>query len=107
MVDVVCPHCGKNRTVVLRILENGKEENRKVKCPITWGGCGKTFYSRNNIVIVVPEIRTMVLTDKLSNKEELIEKICNILKKYKKELPSDILRGKLLELEAIGEMRKK
>ena len=104
MVEVVCPNCGTTRTIVLK---DGTKENKRVRCSAKSGGCGKLFYSKKNIVIVVPQTRTKLFTNKTSDKRALIVKICNILKKYKDELPLDILRGKLLELEALGEMRKK
>ncbi len=104
MVDVVCPNCGITRTIV---LQNGTQENKRIRCSIKNGGCGKLFYSKKNIVIIVPQTRTKLYQDKISTREEIIEKIKNTLDELKKLLPLDILRGKLLELQAIGEMRKK
>ena len=104
MVEVVCPNCGTTRTIVLK---DGTKENKRVRCSAKAGGCGGLFYSKNNIVIIVPQTRTKLFQDKLSNKDEIIGKIYDVMLKFKKELPLDILRGKLLEIEAIGEMRKK
>lgn len=103
-IDVCCPNCGTTRTIVLK---DGTKENRRVRCSIRNGGCGKLFWSKNHRVIIVPQTRTKLFQDKMSNKDEIIEKICDVMLKFKKELPLDILRGKLLEIEAIGEMRKK
>jgi len=55
MVDVVCPHCGITRTIV---LQNGTQENKRVRCPTEPKGCGKLFYSKKNIVVIVPQTRT-------------------------------------------------
>ena len=103
-VEVVCPNCGTTRTIVLK---DGTKENKRIRCSTKSGGCGGLFYSKNNIVIIVPQTRTRLFQDKLSNKDEIIGKIYDVMLKFKKELPLDILRGKLLEIEAIGEMRKK
>ncbi len=59
MVDVECPHCGITRTIVLNIGTDGSIKNKRIRCPRKPSGCGKLFYSKNNIVIVVPQYRTI------------------------------------------------
>lgn len=59
MVEVVCPHCGITRTIVLNIGTNGSIENKRVRCPTKSKGCGKLFYTKNNRVIIVPQARTI------------------------------------------------
>lgn len=104
MVEVVCPHCG---IVSTRVLKNGTKENIRLRCPKTQGGCGIAFYTKNNIVISVPQNSTIILTDRTSDKGRLIEKITKSMLKYKKVIPVETFRSKLLEIESIGEMRKK
>lgn len=104
MVDVVCPHCG---VVSTRVLKSGTDKNIRLRCPKVQGGCGIAFYTKNNVVISVPQNSTIIFTDRTSDKGVLIEKITKAMLKYKKEIPVEILRSKLLELEAVGEMRKK
>ena len=58
-VEVVCPHCGATRTIVLNIGTNGTIENKRVRCPKGTSGCGKLFWSKNNRVRIVPQARTI------------------------------------------------
>ena len=102
--EVVCPRCGNTRTIVLK---NGTNENKRIRCSIKSGGCGKLFYSKNNIVVIVPQTRTIIKTNRVLDKHALIMKINDVLEKYRDFLPVEILRSKLLEIESIGEMRKK
>jgi len=104
MVEVCCPHCGNTRTIVLK---KGTNENKRVRCSIRNEGCGKLFWSKNNIVIVVPQTRTKIKTNRILGKSLIIERIHNKLKEYEEYIPIEVLRSKLLEIEAIGEMRKR
>jgi len=56
MVEVCCPNCGNTRTFVPK---NGTDKNTRVRCSKGSGGCGKLFWSKNNMVIVVPQTRTI------------------------------------------------
>lgn len=108
MIDVCCPFCGNTRTIVPKYGTDNKMINRKVRCPKGLEGCGKNFWYKKNSVVVVPQVGTKkIYQDKISTKVEIIKKIKTTLDKLEKFLPLDILRSKLLELESIGEMRKK
>lgn len=109
MVDssVVCPKCGVTRDFVPRVGTNKRIMDSRIRCRKGDGGCGKPFHTSKNMVTVVPQEGIKIKTDKVSDKNTLIIKIKDTLDKYKDFLPLDILRSKLLELESIGEMRKK
>jgi len=104
MVDVECPHCGNTRTFVPK---NGTDKNTRIRCSKGSGGCGKLFWSKNNMVIVVPQTRTEVKTNRALGKDMLIRKIYDKLLEYKDYIPIEVFRSKLLEIESIGEMRKR
>lgn len=106
-VSVVCPFCLVTRTIVPKFGTDKKMLNIRVRCLKSQKGCSKLFWSKNNRVIIVPQTRTKILQDKISTKVEIIKKIKLTLDKLEKFLPLDILRSKLLELESIGEMRRK
>ena len=55
-LSVCCPNCGATRTIVPK---DGTNKNIRVRCSIRNGGCGKLFWSKNNMVIVVPQTRTI------------------------------------------------
>ena len=61
-IDVCCPHCGATRTIVPK---NGTQENIRVRCSVRGGGCGELFWSKNNRVIIVPQTRTEVKTNRV------------------------------------------
>lgn len=104
MVDVECPRCGNTRTIVLK---KGTNENKRVRCSIRNGGCGKLFWSKNNIVIIVPQARTEIKTNRDLGKALIILRINDLLLKYKDSIPIEKFRSTLLDIECIGEMRKK
>jgi len=103
MIDVCCPHCGATRTIVPKDRTN---ENIRVRCSKREGGCGKLFWSKNNTVIIVPQTRTEVKTNRELGKNLLIGKIHDKLLVYKDPIPIEIFRSLLLAIECIGEMRK-
>lgn len=103
-IDVCCPKCGATRTIVPK---NGTQENIRVRCSIREGGCGKLFWSKNNMVVIVPQTRTEIKTQRSLPKALIIVRICEKLREYKEWIPIEVLRSKLLEIESIGEMRKK
>ena len=104
MIDVCCPHCGATRTIVPK---NGTQENIRIRCSKREGGCGKLFYSKNNTVIIVPQTRTEIKTNRILDKSHIIERIYDKLLEYKDFIPIEVMRSKLLEIESIGEIRKK
>lgn len=107
-MEAVCPFCGVSREFDPKRGTNGRIMDSRIRCRKGDEGCGKPFHTSKNMVIVVPPERNKIIyQDKISNREEIIEKIKKTLDELKKLLPLDILRGKLLELQAIGEMRKK